>query len=96
MRVQCNNNNEIPPELCNPMQINDHFISVFENNNHNNCTDSIEYYQNNTFNNNDSSFQFQLVATAEVTSIINELKSNAVMALIYICLNFVCPLLINT
>lgn len=69
-----NKNNEIPHNLSEPNDINNHFSTYLQNKS--NCTDKINFYANNFYNNN-LRFDFKLSDTSTIHRILNGIKSNA-------------------
>lgn len=66
-------NSELPPNLRNPNEINEYFLSVHKKTD--NCQEKINFYSNNSFCKN--SFTFTPVSQNIVSDVINSINSNA-------------------
>lgn len=73
MNVYKTNSTNLPNSFADPNHINDHFLSVFDDNA---CPENVAYFNSNTFNESNT-FKFNLVDESIVIKAINSLKSNA-------------------
>lgn len=75
MNIHSKKNINLPPDLINPSEINDYFLSIFENNTADIKT--INYYNNNKFQDDSIIFQFKSADASTINDIINNFTSNA-------------------